>query len=345
MRKKIIFIGVILALLIAMGVGAYLVYRMFYDPAVKHDFAVELCEGESYDQMVDKVKANIDNDWAFDYYADHLNLKSTLAPGHYRFKSGMSVIEVVRVLKIGQRSTSKIIINNVRTPEALAAKIASTVEVDEDELKRLLTDEAYAKECGFDSPMAMFAAFLPNTYEVDSSIEPRALLDHLRREAAKYWEKPEVQERLAYLAQTTPLNGWYDVMILASIVHEETKAQEEMARVAGVYINRLNINMLLQADPTVKYALGDPTLNRILKEHLKVDSPYNTYKHLGLPPTPISMPDMAAIEAVLNYEQHDYLYFCARAELDGRHNFAKTLKEHNRNAAAYHKAINNLKKK
>ena len=101
--------------------------------------------------------------------------------------------------------------------------------------------------------------------------------------------------------------------------------------------------MLLQADTTVKYAVGDPTLKRILNKHLEVDSPYNTYKHLGLPPTPISMPDMAAIEAVLNYEKHDYIYFCARPELDGRHNFAKTLSEHNRNAKAYHNAINKLK--
>lgn len=342
MRKKIVVIVIIILLLLA-GIGAYWGYNMFYGSAVERDFEVELSEGESYNKMVTKVKANIDNHWAFDYYADHLNLKSSIKPGHYKFKRGMSVIEVVRVLKIGQRSTSKVIINNARTPEALAAKISATVNIDEGAILELLTDEIYAKECGFDSPLAMFAAFLPNTYEVDSNMSPKALLEHLRGEARKYWESDYVKERLAYLADNTPLNGWYDVMVLASIVHEETKAQDEMARVAGVYINRLNRNMLLQADPTVKYALGDPTLKRILYEHLEVDSPYNTYKHLGLPPTPISMPDMVAIEAVLNYEKHDYLYFCARAELDGRHNFAKTLNEHNRNAKAYHDAIKKLK--
>ena len=131
--------------------------------------------------------------------------------------------------------------------------------------------------------------------------------------------------------------------MLASIVHEETNAKEEMARVAGVYINRLQRGMLLQADPTLKYAAGDPTIKRVLDKHKAIDSPYNTYMYLGLPPTPIAMPDMAAIEGVLNYEEHNYLYFCARPEMDGRHNFARTLSEHNRNAAAYHRALDRMK--
>ena len=116
-----------------------------------------------------------------------------------------------------------------------------------------------------------------------------------------------------------------------------------MARVAGVYINRLQRGMLLQADPTLKYAAGDPTIKRVLNKHKLIDSPYNTYMYLGLPPTPIAMPDMAAIEGVLNYENHNYLYFCARPEMDGRHNFAHTLAEHNRNAAAYHRALDRMK--
>jgi UPF0755 protein len=116
-----------------------------------------------------------------------------------------------------------------------------------------------------------------------------------------------------------------------------------MATIAGVYINRIKRGMPLQADPTLKYAVGDPTIKRVLNKHKEVESPYNTYKYLGLPPTPIAMPDMAAIEGVINYEDHDYLYFCARPEMDGRHNFARTLKEHNRNAAAYHRALDKAK--
>lgn len=335
MRKKILYSLLVVALLL--GVMAVVVYRMFYGSAVDKEYVVELSEEDSYADMIAKVKCGMDNHMAFDLYAKRINLESTIKPGEYTIKAGMTVIDVARMLKIGVTHSVNLVINNARTPEALAAKIAETLPIDKAEMLQLLTDEAFAKECGFDSPEALFSVFLPNTYEVSSKISPRELVDYLRAESTKYWNNR--QSRLDYLAEHTPLKGWYDVMVLASIVHEETKAQDEMARVAGVYINRLNKGMLLQADPTVKYALGDPTIKRILYEHLEVESPYNTYIHKGLPPTPISMPDLAAIEAVLNYEEHDFLYFCARAELDGRHNFAKTLTEHNRNANAYHQAI------
>lgn len=340
MRKKIIVVVALVALILA--VMAVVVYRMFYGSAVDKSYVVELCDSESYDEMVAKVKSGMDNHMAFDYYAKRINLEKSIKPGKYEIKAGMTVIEVARMLKIGVNDNVKLVINNARTPETLAAKIAKSLPIEEQEMLNLLTDDTYAKECGFDSSKAMFALFLPNTYEVSRKITARELVDYLRSESDKFWADKERAGRLENLAQNTPLKSWYDVMVLASIVHEETKAEDEMARVAGVYINRLNKGMLLQADPTVKYALGDPTIKRILYEHLEVDSPYNTYKHKGLPPTPICMPDLAAIEAVLNYEQHDYLYFCARPELDGRHNFAKTHGEHQRNAKAYHNAIRNL---
>ena len=191
---------------------------------------------------------------------------------------------------------------------------------------------------GFISAEAMFSIFLPNTYEVFPNIGAEELVVRLKDESDRFWSKECNKAKLEDIG----LNA-YEVMTLASIVHEETNAVDEMPRVAGVYMNRLKKGMFLQADPTVKYAVGDPSLKRILYRHLEVESPYNTYKHLGLPPTPIAMPDMAAIEAVLNYERHDYYYFCARAELDGRHNFARTHAEHERNAAAYHRALNNMK--
>ncbi len=134
-----------------------------------------------------------------------------------------------------------------------------------------------------------------------------------------------------------------EVMTLASIVYEETKQTSEMSRVAGVYVNRLKIGMPLQADPTVKYAVGDFTIKRVLHKHLKYDSPYNTYLYAGLPPSPIAMPSISAIDAVLSPEKHSYLYFCARPTFDGYHNFAKTLSEHNANAKAYINELNRLK--
>ena len=341
MLKKIV---VTIALLsVIAGVSFFVGKDMFYGSAVEKEYEVLLDEGETYDAMIAKVKAGMDNHLAFDFYADHIDLERTIKHGRYVINEGMSVIDIARMLKIGVRNTSCLVINNVRTPQALAEKIASQLDIMAEDMTALLLDSEYVKECGFDSPEAMFSVFLPNTYEVDSDITPREVVDYLMRESNKYWSKAANSERLTALAASTPIKSSYDVMVLASIVYEETKAEEEMARVAGVYINRLNKGMLLQADPTVKYALGDPTIKRILYEHLEVDSPYNTYKHKGLPPTPIAMPDLAAIEAVLNYEQHDYLYFCATPELDGRHNFAKSYSEHQRNAKAYHKAIKNLK--
>jgi UPF0755 protein len=191
---------------------------------------------------------------------------------------------------------------------------------------------------GYDSAEAMFAMFIPNTYEVYADVTPEAFVRRMKQESDRFWGD-ELRKQKLERSGLTP----YEAMTLASIVHEETSMKDEMARVAGVYINRLERGMLLQADPTLKYAAGDPTIKRVLNKHKVIDSPYNTYIHLGLPPTPIAMPDMAAIEGVLDVERHDYLYFCARPEMDGRHNFARTLKEHNRNAAAYHRALDRMK--
>jgi UPF0755 protein len=197
-----------------------------------------------------------------------------------------------------------------------------------------LRNKELIAELGFDSGEAMMSIFLPNTYEVYSNIKPEALVRRMKSESDKFWSADKRVEQLAQLGLTP-----YEVMTLASIVHEETSYQGEMSRVAGVYINRLRKGMPLQADPTVKYAVGNPSLKRILYKHLEVDSPYNTYIYAGLPPTPICMPDMVVIEAVLSYEKHDYYYFCARAEMDGKHNFARTHREHERNAQAYHRAL------
>ena len=341
MLKKIV---VTIALLsVIAGVSFFVGKDMFYGSAVEKEYEVLLDEGETYDAMIAKVKAGMDNHLAFDFYADHIDLERTIKHGRYVINEGMSVIDIARMLKIGVRNTSCLVINNVRTPQALAEKIASQLDIMAEDMTALLLDSEYVKECGFDSPEAMFSVFLPNTYEVDSDITPREVVDYLMRESNKYWSKAANSERLTALAASTPIKSSYDVMVLASIVYEETKAEEEMARVAGVYINRLNKGMLLQADPTVKYAVGDPTLKRILYKHLEVESPYNTYINRGLPPSPICMPSIQAIDAVLNYEQHDYIFFCARPTFDGYHNFARTLSEHNANARAYQRELNKRK--
>ena len=336
MRKKIIYAALFLAVVV--GVIAFLGYEMFYGSAVNKRFEVTIIPDESYDENIAKVKEGIRYHAAFDFYADHINLRGRLKGGVYTFEEGMTVIDVARMLKIGSNATIRITINNARTPEALAGRIARQTGIDSVEMAATLRNKELISRMGFNSAEAMFSIFLPNTYEVFPNIGAEELVVRLKDESDRFWSKECNKAKLEDIG----LNA-YEVMTLASIVHEETNAVDEMPRVAGVYMNRLKKGMFLQADPTVKYAVGDPSLKRILYRHLEVESPYNTYKHLGLPPTPIAMPDMAAIEAVLNYERHDYYYFCARAELDGRHNFARTHAEHERNAAAYHRALNNMK--
>jgi UPF0755 protein len=325
-------------LIVAVAVVGILAYHNFFSPAVTERFTLVLRSDESYEEMVAKVKKNINFDLAFDIYAKYINLDRGIEAGTYTFDAGMTAIQVARTLKFGSDNSVRLVINNARTPEALAGKIAAQVDADSLSILKALRSEVLMKEFGYDSAEAMFAIFLPNTYQVYADVTPEALVRRMKQESDKFWG---AESRMSKLERSglTP----YEAMVLASIVHEETNAKEEMARVAGVYINRLQRGMLLQADPTLKYAAGDPTIKRVLDKHKIIDSPYNTYMYLGLPPTPIAMPDMAAIEGVLNYEEHNYLYFCARPEMDGRHNFARTLSEHNRNAAAYHRALDRMK--
>lgn len=335
MKKKIIVIVIVVVAIVTI-LGAWC-YNMFYSPAVEERTTVVLCGDESYEEMTAKVKRSVAYDWAFDFYAKYLGLDEGIEPGAYTFDEGMNVISVVRTLKFGSDNAVRLTINNARTPEILAGKIARQIEADSVAVVMALRDRTLIAEMGFDTAEAMFSIFLPNSYEVYADISPEALVRRMKQESDRYWGAAERKEQLARVGLTP-----YEVMTLASIVHEETNAREEMARVAGVYVNRLNIGMPLQADPTLKYAAGDFSIKRVLDRHKEIESPYNTYKYAGLPPTPIAMPDMAAIEGVLNYEEHDYLYFCARPEMDGRHNFAKTLSEHNRNAEAYHRALNRM---
>lgn len=336
MKKKIFVI--LLVIVVVVVVTAAWSYQMFYGAAVEERVTIVLRGDESYEKMTEKVKREVAYPWAFDFYAKYIDLDRGIEPGTYTFEEGMTVIDVARTLKFGSDNAVRLTINNARTPEILAGKIARQIEADSVAVLGALRDKELIKEMGFDSAEAMFSIFLPNSYEVYADISPEALVRRMKQESDKFWGDAKRQEQLARVGLTP-----FEVMTLASIVHEETNAEDEMARVAGVYINRLNIGMPLQADPTLKYAVGDFSIKRVLDRHKEVDSPYNTYMYAGLPPTPIAMPDMAAIDGVLNYEEHKFLYFCARPEMDGHHNFARTLSEHNRNAAAYHRALDRMK--
>ena len=215
----------------------------------------------------------------------------------------------------------------------LTTRLARQLDADSAELMRALTDPQLAREVGTDS-LQLFSIFIPNTYEFYWTVSPEDFVRRMRKEYDRFWTpERDAARRRSGLSRD-------EVMTLASIVTEETNKADEMPRVAGVYINRLRKGMPLQADPTVKYALQDFSLRRILHKHLRTPSPYNTYLNKGLPPSSIAMPSVAAIDGVLNFENHDYLFFCARPTFDGYHSFARTYGEHLANARAYSAELN-----
>lgn len=334
MKKTVFWI---LGVLLLLGAGAGLVaYNQFYGNAVTEERDLYVSKRADYKSLTDSLMPVIRHRAAFRFYAEHIGLEGSFKPGRYVLQPGMSVIEVARMVKLGIQTPVMVALNNVRTSAQLAGKIAWQIDADSTEIVQVLTSKKIAKDVGFDS-LTLFSMFIPNTYEFYWTVTPEDFVRRMRKEYDRFW----TQEREAKRSRSGLSR--LEVMTLASIVAEETRKSDEMARVAGVYINRLRKGMPLQADPTIKYAMQDFGLRRILYRHLKYPSPYNTYINKGLPPSPICMPDIRAIDAVLDFEKHDYIFFCARPTFDGYHNFARTLSEHNANARAYSTELNKRK--
>lgn len=253
--------------------------------------------------------------------------------GYYEIEPDISTIKAYNRVKNGLQTPIRLIINNARTTAQLSGKLASQLMLDSAKIYTALGDSSICAKYGY-NPQTIIAMFIPNTYEVYWNTDINKLLDRMNKEYNVFWNESRLNK--AKEIGMTPL----EVSILASIVEEETAVNDEKPAIAGLYINRLNKGMPLQADPTVKFAIGDFTLKRILKTHLETDSPYNTYKVTGLPPGPIRMPSIAGLNSVLNYEKNDYLYMCAKEDFSGRHNFATTMQQHLANARKYQKALN-----
>jgi UPF0755 protein len=335
MRKKtwIWLLLTAVAVVLVLGVTGFV---QFKGRAVTEQAELFVGSHATYEEVVDSLMPRMRHRAAFHRYARRINLPETFKAGHYELKPGMNVIEVARMLKLGLQTPVRVTINNVRTPAQLAGKLARQLDADSAALLRVVTSERVARELGFDS-VTLFSMFIPDTYELWWTTTPEELVRRMKQEYDRFWTPVrDAKRKRSGLSRL-------EVMTLASIVYEETRKTDEMPRIAGVYINRLRRGIPLQADPTVKYALQDFTLRRILHRHLKTQSPYNTYIHRGLPPSPICMPGKNAIDAVLDFEQHDYIFFCARPTFDGYHNFARTLREHNANARAYAAELNRRK--
>ena len=335
MRKKT-FRYILFACLACLLVAGFVLRQHFYGTAVRAGRDLYIGSRADYQSLTDSLLPRLRHHWAFGVSARRINLPETFKPGHYVLEPGMSVIRVARMLKLGLQTPVRVSINNARIPAQLAQKLARQIDADSTAIMQVLTSPEVARGVGFDS-VTLFSMFIPNTYEFYWTVTPEEFVQRMKREYDRFWTpgRDALRERSGL--------SRLEVMTLASIVYEETRKTDEMPRIAGVYVNRLRKGMPLQADPTVKYAMQDFGLRRILHKHLKYESPYNTYRNKGLPPSPICMPGIDAIDAVLNYEVHDYLFFCARATFDGYHNFARTLREHNANARAYSAELNRRK--
>ena len=336
MKKVFKYISLVM---ISAVVAVALLYSAFYGKAVKNEKVVYIERSTQYSDIVEQLRPALRSKLhqkAFDFYAKRLNLAKRYKTGRYIFNQGESVIRIVRRLVLGDQTPVRLVIGEARTLPQLAGKISEQISADSTTLLSTMRNKQIRKELGFvkDSTIAMF---IPNTYEVYWDISPEKLLYRISREYARFWN----EERTAKLERCKLSK--YEVVTLASIVYEEVKIPSEMRMIAGVYMNRLRGKIALGACPTIKYAMNNFELKRILHKHLTYRSPFNTYINRGLPPAPICIPSIDAIDAVLNYSEHKYLYFCARPELDGRHNFARTLKEHNANARKYAAAIDKLR--
>jgi UPF0755 protein len=272
-------------------------------------------------------------------FLKHLSLSKypTIKGGHYVISQNTTYRKLVKILCLGQQSPVNLVISNsIRTKYKLAKILSRQMEADSTTWLNTFNDSIFLNELGF-TPTNSILLFIPNTYNVYWNRDAKQLFRDMKKEYDKYWN-PARLDKLKALGLTEK-----EAMILASIIVEESSKYDELPNIAGVYINRLRKNMPLQADPTVKYAINDFSLRRVLTVHTELDSPYNTYKYMGLPPGPICIPDQRAVDAVLNYAKHDYLYFCAKDDFSGYHVFAKTLQQHNQNANAYRYALNRRK--
>ena len=328
----IIVVSVVFALAILRG---YQLYRYIYAPNVKNQYILFVYPGFTYDQVFYELqKSNVLSNYkAFKWVLKKKGLP--VKTGRYMLKTGMTTNQLVNKLNAGFQDPLNVTFNNVRTKEELAGKISKYLITDSISILGLFSNDSLINHLGF-TKTTFQTMFLPDTYELYWTTSAYDFAARMKTEYDHFWNENR-SRKAKILNLSLP-----EITTLASIVQAETVKKDEQPRIAGLYLNRLSRGILLQADPTVKYAIGDFTLKRILNVHLQTDSPYNTYKYVGLPPGPINFPETSTIDAVLNAEKHNYLYMCAKEDFSGYHNFAVSFEEHSRNAAKYRTALNKM---
>lgn len=340
LRRLLETVAILACVLLVVGGGLW--YYIAYAPAIPQETVLYVPSKASYRQVCDSLrKAGFVHDYRFDLVAKIRKYPYYVKPGRYILTKGASTSKVVDKLRSGAQDEVHLHFGRARSLRDLSAKIGRQIESDSAALMALFTHPVRLGAFSlFGAPLTYETAlgcFMPNTYYIHWNTTPEKFLSRMIYEQENFWN--DTRRAQADALKLTPM----EVITLASIVELETNKNDEKADIASVYLNRLRRGIPLQADPTVKFAMGDPTLRRILKAHLKTDSPYNTYLYRGLPPGPICTPSAASVNAVLANKKTSYYYFCAREDFSGYHAFAATLSEHNSNARRYHRALNERK--
>jgi UPF0755 protein len=338
-KLKISLFALILFSILLTSTAVY-IYQLLYSSATVMDEDVEfkhifIHTGWGFDETMRMLEDEgiLKHPGFFRKLAELKKYPESVRSGRYRINSGMSNMEIVNHLRTGKQDPVNVIFNFIRIPEQLAARIARQIEPDSLSLITAMLDTANLQRFGIpEHQIAMM--YIPNTYEFFWNTSAQGFVERMHREYEAFWNESR-QARLSEIGLSRA-----EVVTLASIIEMETRMNDEKARIAGVYMNRLRIGMRLQADPTLVFAHRDFTIRRVLNRHKRIDSPYNTYRYAGLPPGPISFPSISSIDAVLNYENHNYFYFAAKEDFSGYHNFSRTYQQHLANARRYHRALN-----
>ncbi len=326
-----------IAVAICLAIIVGIIYSTFFRPISASETTqyVYIDDDDSVDSVFQKVETAACGKkiTGFRTLMRHSGYGDNIHTGRYAIEPGEITFTTFRKIKNEQQSAMNLTIPSVRTLDRLSVELSKRLMLDSLSLLDTLRSPAVCQRYGYDT-LTVICMFIPNTYEVFWNIPITSLLDRMKKESDRFWTDERRQK--ASVLMLSPV----EVMTLASIVDEETANDAEKPMIAGMYYNRLKIEMPLQADPTVKFARQDFAARRIYRAWLDTDSPYNTYKNTGLPPGPIRIPSIAGIDAVLNLTHHDYLYMCAKEDFSGTHNFAATYDEHRKNARAYAKALN-----
>lgn len=336
------FIAILTCIAAVLGIGGYIVYKSGF--TISEPVSLYIDKDDNIDSVRHKIETlgKPRNMAVFDLFAKLLSFDEKIRTGKYEISPDESMLQMIRHIRNHNEQPIKLVVPSVRTMEDMAGRLAHQLMIDSTEIAERLNDEGQIARLGY-TKETIHALFIPNTYEVYWDMSADDLMKRMEKENKAFWN----DVRVAKLDEVSKYAGRkmskIDVATMASIVDSETANNGEKPTIAALYMNRLRIDMPLQSDPTVKYALQDFGLRRILNEHLTVDSPYNTYKNAGLPPGPICVPSIAGLDAVLNHASNDYIYMCAKEDFSGTHNFAVSYSEHLQNAKRYTQALNQRK--